>query len=813
MRTEKHTATSVGDSPRVAPQAAGDVMSLTPAAHHAHAEQVAIAGLATPEGQGLHRIHSMTRGALLATWLMAMWALVVVSLMGSGSVFADEQGEAGNFAGQPVATEAESATDAEEELPEVLDVDALYQVMSPQAIYGRTAVELLRELETKHYSPVVFDDRFAEEVFDNFIKALDNQRLYFLQSDLDQLEQYRSTLDDSLKNGDLQPAYDIYNLYHRRVLERLVWTIDFVESRLGTLDFDADEHLEIDRSEAPWAVVPDELDELWRLRIKNSALSLSLTGMEPELIEERLSRRYRNQLSQVSKTNDRDVFQAYLATVARTVDPHTSYFSPRDSENFNMGLRGSLQGIGAQLTTEDEYTKVAELITGGPAERAGELKAGDRIIGIGQGEDGEIKDVIGLRLDDVVDQIRGEKGTLVRLSIIPADATSEAAAREISIVRDTVELSEQFARSEVIEVNMDDDLYRIGVITLPSFYFDFEAAAAGLPNYRSSARDVRALLEELKQQDVEGVVVDLRYNGGGSLNEANELVGLFIEAGPTVQIRYSGQRNGFVRSYGDADPTVVYDGPLAVLVNRASASASEIFAGAIQDYQRGVVLGGQTFGKGTVQEIIPMNYGQVKLTRSKFYRISGASTQHRGVLPDIEFPDRYQAIETMGESNLEGALPWDTVRPVEYRTYFPMRQILPELQARHEERAAKDPDFIYLKDMVDRMVEVRQRTTIPLNRDALKEQRDADRRAAFDANNLRLMAKGLPLEVWEEDESEEDAENSDLAMMDEESAAEDDESDPLLEESGRVLVDLAELLGRPMTASATQVTSSTLSQL
>lgn len=688
-------------------------------------------------------------------------------------------------------------------LPDDLSVDALYEQMAPQVIYGRTAIELLRELETKHYSTVSFDDQFAQKVFDNFLDGLDSQKLYFLQEDIDSFYSYRETLDDALKNGNLQPAYDIYNLYHRRVLERLVWTVDFVENNLAGLDFTIDEYLEIDRDEAPWASTKEQLDDLWRQRIKNSALSLTLTGMEPELIEERLSKRYRNQLSQVAKTNDRDVFQAYLATVARTVDPHTSYFSPRDSENFNMGLRGSLQGIGAQLTSEDEYTKVAELIKGGPAEQAGELRAGDRIIGIAQGEDGEMQDVIGLRLDDVVDQIRGEKGTLVRLSVIPAEATSEAAAREIRIIRDTVELSEQFARSEIIDIEVEDDVYQVGVITLPSFYFDFEAAAAGLPNYRSSARDVRALLEELKQDGVEAVVVDLRYNGGGSLNEANELVGLFIDTGPTVQIRYSGQRNGFVRSYGDADQEIIYDGPLAVLVNRASASASEIFAGAIQDYQRGIVLGGQTFGKGTVQEIIPMNYGQVKLTRSKFYRISGASTQHRGVLPDIEFPDRYQAIETMGESNLDGALPWDTVRPVEYRTYLPLREILPELQARHQERAADDPDFVYLNDAVQRMIEVRQRTSIPLNKDLLKSQREADRRAEFEANNQRLQAKGLPLEVWKDEEDlAAEEENADLAANDAETEEEaQEEEDPLLQESGRILVDMAQLLGRPMTAA------------
>ena len=733
-----------------------------------------------------------SRSTLGATMLLAF----MFSTPGHAQVPAAETSE------PPVLSAAQSQVASEDTaLPENLSADALYQTMTPEAVYGRTAIELLRELETKHYSPVSFDDRFSGEVFDYYIEALDGQKLYFLQSDINSLSPLRSELDNSLMAGDLQPGFDIYNLYHRRVLERLVWTVNFVENDLDTLSFDTDEELQIDRKDAPWAQTNNELDELWRQRIKNSALSLSLTGMEMPLIQERLSKRYRNQLTQIAKTNDRDVFQAYLATVARTVDPHTSYFSPRDSENFNMGLRGSLQGIGAQLTSEDEYTKVAELIKGGPAEQAGELKAGDRIIGIAQGEDGEMKDVIGLRLDDVVDQIRGEKGTTVRLSVIPAEATGEAAAREITIVRDTVELSEQFARSEVIDIGVGDDLYKVGVITLPSFYFDFEAAAAGLTDYRSSARDVRALLEELKTQDVEAVVVDLRYNGGGSLNEANELVGLFIESGPTVQIRYSGQRNGFVRSYGDADASVVYDGPMAVLVNRASASASEIFAGAIQDYQRGVVLGGQTFGKGTVQEIIPMNYGQVKLTRSKFYRISGASTQHRGVLPDINFPDRYQAIETMGESNLDGALPWDTVRPVEFRTYHPIRQIMPELQARHEERAARDADFIFLNDSVERMIEARQRTTIPLNRDTLKAQRDADRRAAFDANNLRLLAKGLPLEVWQEEEAE-DALDDELAMQVEDQAESEaqEEEDPLLLESGRILVDMAELLGRPMAA-------------
>ena len=457
-----------------------------------------------------------------------------------------------------------------------------------------------------------------------------------------------------------------------------------------------------------------------------------------------------------------------------------------------MSLRLSLQGIGAQLTTEDEYTKIVELIKGGPAERGNELMAGDRIIGIAQGVDGEIKDVIGLRLDDVVDQIRGEKGTVVRLSVIPADATGETQSHEVSITRDTVKLEDQSAKKEVIEVSYNGSEYKVGVIKLPTFYFDFEAASAGQPDFKSSTRDVKVLLEELKAEGVEAVVMDLRDNGGGSLTEANDLVGLFIDTGNTVQIRYSGLRNGFVRAYGDGNPEVTYSGPLGVLTNRASASASEIFAGAIQDYQRGIIIGGQTFGKGTVQEIIPMNYGQVKLTRSKFYRISGASTQHRGVMPDILFPDRYSAIEEMGESNLDGALPWDTVRPVEYNTYFPIKDILGDLQAKHDERVASDPDFIYLAEQIERSRELRERTSLSLNEEKVRLEREENRRAEFNANNMRLFLKGMPLEVWEEPSEEDlDPESATIASADEE---EEKEEDPLLRESSFILIDMAKAL-------------------
>jgi len=692
-------------------------------------------------------------------------------------------------AGQVLAQEPEV-------LNPVLDVETLYAPLVSEEVYGNTAAELLAELEEKHYSRILFDDQFSDKVFDAYMKALDGSRLYFLQEDVDSLSIYSTALDDTLKSANIDPAFEIYNLYHKRLLERLVYAIDQVENHLPSYDFTAEESIEIDREA--------DLDELWRQRVKNSALSLKLANLEVEEIKERLSKRYRTQLNQVLKTNNRDVFQSYLATVASTIDPHTSYFSPRDSENFNMGLRLSLQGIGAQLTSEEEYTKVVELIKGGPAERGKELKAGDRIIGIAQGADGEMKDVIGLRLDDVVDQIRGEKGTLVRLNVIPAEATGETQAHVVAITRDTVKLEDQSAKKEVLEVTYNEGVYKVGIIKLPTFYFDFEAASAGQPDYKSSTRDVKVLLEELKAEGVDAVVMDLRDNGGGSLTEANDLVGLFIDTGNTVQIRYSGLRNGFVRAYGDGNPEVTYDGPLGVLVNRASASASEIFAGAIQDYQRGIILGGQTFGKGTVQEIIPMDYGQVKLTRSKFYRISGASTQHRGVMPDILFPDRYQAIEEMGESNLDGALPWDTVRPVEYNTYFPIKDILTDLQVKHDERVSSDPDFIYLAEQIERSREMRERTLLSLNEEAVRKERDDNRLAEFNANNMRLFLKGLPMEEWKEPTEDELDPDAVAITTPEETEAEEEaqEDDPLLVESSYILIDMAQMLGSPMTADA-----------
>ena len=751
-------------------------------------------------------------------------ALVLLTLF-AGCGFAQDRSASADTGAGAVQDESEPVT---------LDIDELWAPLIPEPVYGATAIELIDVLQTRHYLPIEVDDDFSSLVFDNYIDALDGEHLYFLREDIDYLSAWRYNIDDHLREGSLTPGYEIYNLYYKRLLERLIYAIDRVENHIPEMDFTLDEYVVIDREDAPYAETVAELDEIWRLRTKNSVLSLKLAGDSVDEIREKLSERYRERLNRMLQTNSKDAFQSYLTTVARVSDPHTAYFSPQDSETFNMGLSLSLQGIGAQLTREDEYTVIVDLIKGGPAERSNQLSAGDRIIGIGQGPDGEIEDVVGMRTDDVVAQIRGEQGTVVRLNVIPANAVNESSATVVSLTRDIVRLEDQSARAETIEIPHNGRDFKVGIIHLPTFYFDFEAASRGEQDFKSSTRDVRALIEELKEDSVDAVLVDLRNNGGGSLGEANQLVGLFIDTGATVQVRYSGLGNGYTRSFGDNDPGVAWEGPMAVLVNRNSASASEIFAGAIQDYQRGLVLGGQTFGKGTVQEIIPMDYGQAKLTRSKFYRVSGASTQHRGVVPDITFPDMFQAYDQVGESSLDGALPWDTVRPVEYRAYHPIREFVPELDDRFRRRAARSPDFIHLNDQIAIAREQQERDTWPLNEAALDAQMEAERRRNIESENMRRFLKGLPLlDILEGDEDEEsdaaetaqaEPESESEAETDEDALAandattesdtgteaevgveaeadeEEDEGDFLLEESARVLADYISLSERQISA-------------
>ncbi|MFT5580536.1 MAG: carboxyl-terminal processing protease, partial [Paraglaciecola psychrophila] len=537
---------------------------------------------------------------------------------------------------------------------------------------GKVAIDIVEKLQSQHYASLAFDDKLSSRLLDNYIKRLDGNRSYFLRSDLKEFEQYRFVLDDTITAGDLNPGFIVFNRYQQRLIDRVEYTIEQLPMLIANLDFERDEVLQLDRSEANWPVNREELNDLWRKRIKSRVISLRLAKKADDEILPLILKRYKNQLNRIKLTNSEDAFQIYMNALTSLYDPHTSYFSPTTSENFNINMSLSLQGIGAVLQIEDEYTKVVRVVHKGPADKQGQLQPSDRIVSVAQGSE-PFKDVIGLRLDDVVKLIRGPKLSVVRLEVIPVSAKTDEERNVIEIVRDTVKLEEQSAQKKIIEVYNNDKLLKLGVIDIPAFYIDFDAMRRGDKNYKSTTRDVSKLLAELEADGVDGIVIDLRNNGGGSLQEANQLTGLFVESGPTVQIRHS---NTQVFRDGKRNASPYYRGPLAVLINRLSASASEIFAGAIQDYDRGIVVGSPSFGKGTVQSLTPLRSGQLKITESKFYRISGESTQHRGVVPDIQFPALYDP-EKVGESSLDNALAWDRISPIRHRKYHRIASILP----------------------------------------------------------------------------------------------------------------------------------------
>ncbi len=614
-------------------------------------------------------------------------------------------------------------------------------VIAPSQNMAKTAMELVEKLETRHYSKREFDDSLSSELLDNYLDNLDPTRSFLYADDVARFESKRFMLDDEFGNGDLSTGFDIFNLYQDRLEARLEGLVEELPGLVASMDFSVEESLSLEPEKQGWPVNEKEADERWRKTLKNSVLSLKIAGKSDEEIPEVLVKRYSNQLKRIGQYNNQDVFQVYANALSELYDPHTNYLSPRTSENFNINMSLSLEGIGAVLQLEDEYTKVARIVTAGPADKQGELQPSDRILAVAQGEDGTFEDVLGWRLDEVVQLIRGPKGTTVRLEVIPAKAATPDERKIITIVRNKVKLEEQSAQKEIIEVPRGDEMIRLGVIDIPTFYIDFEGMRRGEPDFKSTTRDVKRLLDELIAEDVDGVIIDLRNNGGGSLQEANDLTGLFIEYGPTVQIRHSSRK---VFRDGKRLRTPYYDGPLAVLINRLSASASEIFAGAIQDYQRGIVVGSQSFGKGTVQTLIPLPEGQLKLTESKFYRISGDSTQHRGVIPDVVFPDQYDT-EEIGESTLKHALDWDQITPVRHRKYHDIPSLVPYLTDLYEGGARNNPDFIYLQDSLALAEEARNAVSLPLNEDARKALREERKAKSLAIENKRRKAKGLAL--------------------------------------------------------------------
>tara|TARA_R110002110_G_scaffold213154_3_gene426308 strand:+ start:43285 stop:45420 length:2136 start_codon:yes stop_codon:yes gene_type:complete len=644
-----------------------------------------------------------------------------------------------------------------------------------------TVVELIEQLEQRHYAKLKYDDHLSSMHLDNYIDSLDGGRMFFTATDLAEFERYRQSMDEELHAGNLEAGFAIFNRFQKRLEARLSTIVDTLETTVAEMDFTADEDYLLDGKSRPWAADDTELDDRWRRHLKNQVLSLRLAEKDEQEIVPTLVKRYSNQLKRVKQYNHQDVFQIYANALTELYDPHTNYLSPRRSENFNINMSLSLEGIGAVLQIEDEYTKVARLVAAGPADKQGELRPSDRITAVAQGEDGDFEDVVGWRLDEVVELIRGPKGSTVRLQVIPAKSPATDIRREITIVRNQVKLEEQSAQKEILEVPAGDDMMKIGVIDIPAFYIDFDAMRRGDDDYKSTTRDVRKLLDELQEEGVDGIVMDLRHNGGGSLQEANELTGLFIEYGPTVQIRHSSRR---VWRDGKRARTPYYDGPLVVLINRLSASASEIFAGAIQDYQRGIIVGDRSFGKGTVQTMVPLTEGQLKLTESKFYRISGDSTQHRGVVPDVLFPSLFDP-DQIGESALDHALSWDQINPVRHRRYDDIASVIPEITRLFRSRSHQNPEFVFLEEQVELAEEARAIKTLPLNEETRIAMREEQERKALAIENRRRAALGEELLTDLEDDFLEEDEEIDEGAVD----SVDKRPDVLLTEAGNVLVD------------------------
>ncbi|NJL14269.1 MAG: carboxy terminal-processing peptidase [Microscillaceae bacterium] len=591
--------------------------------------------------------------------------------------------------------------------------------LQPAPIHVEKAKLLANLITSFHYSRKELSDEISEMMFRNFLESLDGNRLYLLAEDVAQFETYRNQLDDFVMRGDLALAYDIYNLYRQRVVARLDSNIQFLEKG-ADFDFTQNEEMEVNREKMPWPKTAIEAKEIWRKQLKNSVLSLMLSGKSQAEAKEMVKNRFETYRRNLLQTNSEDVFEAYMNALTEAYDPHTTYFSPVNSQNFRLNLNKSFEGIGARLQTQNDHTVIVEIIPGGPASKSKEIKPNDKIIGVAQGE-ADFVDVVGWRIDDVVALIRGDKGTAVRLQIIPESAAPNEPPRIVKLIRDKIKIEDESATQKSFTITEKGETYRIGVITIPSFYINYEDFRTGKQDYKSTTNDVRRLISELKAEGIDGLIIDLRFNGGGALKEAIDLTGLFIKSGPVVQVRNA---QGQLEVGEDEDPSLAYEGPLAVMVNAYSASASEIFAAAIQDYRRGLIIGEPTFGKGTVQNQIDLNrylrepgqeLGQLNLTLSKFYRVTGSSTQHQGVLPDITLPSVYDKSE-VGESARPTALPWDEIKAARFvATEEVNAALLAKLNKAYQGRMTTEP---YLKDLLsfaEEVQELRSRQKISLN--------------------------------------------------------------------------------------------------
>ncbi len=678
--------------------------------------------------------------------------------------------------------------------PDALDLDIsnIKAIeLKPKNNFTKISRYISQILSERHYlkPKIKNNDSLSESFLNKYIEMLDANKSYFYHSDIKAFEGFRYTLDDSVRTGHLDPAYDIYNTFQKRWLERYHYALGLLES---SFDFEKQEDYEFDRSDAKWMKNKEEMDRLWKQRVKSDYLALLLADEKESKIKASLKKRYKMAIKRISQNTTQDVFDLYINAFALSVEPHATYFSPRDAEEFDIQMKLSMDGIGAHLTTEDVYTVITSLVTGAPAEKSKQLSDGDRIIGVGEGDRGEMIDVIGWRLSDVVDRIRGKAGTKVRLKILPKGEVSANDSKTVELFRERVTLDELEAKSKLINKEVKGQSLKFGVISVPKFYVDWDAKYShrntGKPaDYKSTTRDVAKFIKAFESENIDGLIIDLRNNGGGALDEAIELTGLFIDKGPVVQ-----QKNAFgqTNAFNDEEAGVVYSGPLAVLVNSASASASEIFAGAIQDYDRGVIVGEQTFGKGTVQSVMDINkfslfgnmfepdLGQFKLTTSKFYRVSGESTQHRGVVPDVIFPS-IEDDDERGESRFENALVWDTIGSAQYRTEDRIKTHIQALNKRYQERIKTSSFFNSLKEEISEYRQEKQKKTLSLNLKARKKEQTLKKEKRLLRINKRLQEKGLkPIK---------DLKDFDDSVFENE--------DAILDETSEILSDLIEFRG------------------
>jgi len=648
----------------------------------------------------------------------------------------------------------------------------------------KDATEIITHIiNSYHYRTKPIDNTLSSLIFDNFLESLDPNHSFFLNEDIQNISKYRDKLDDALLKTELEPAFDIFKTYRQRVKERIEYAVSELENEF---DFEIDEEYLFDRRELTWANDVEELNEIWRKRVKNDMLNLLLTtGKEKTEIKDTLRKRYQRIYTSTFQLDSDDVFQTFINAYTTSIEPHTSYFSPRTSENFDISMRLSLEGIGAVLRNENDYTLIQKIIPGGPADLSKKLHAKDKIIGVGQGESGEIIDVIGWRLDDVVELIRGPKDTVLRLEIIPGKTGVEDLSKILTLTRNRIKLEGSAAKAKVIDLPELDK--KIGVINIPTFYVDFAAQAKGEPDFRSTSTDVQKLVTDLVKEDVEGIIIDLRGNGGGSLSEALALTGLFIEEGPIVQTK---DASGKIDINVDPDPSLFYAGPLAVLVDRNSASASEIFAGAIQDYQRGIIIGEPTYGKGTVQNIVDLNrfiknseddHGKLKTTIAQFFRISGGSTQNKGIIPDIVFPTAID-IEDYGERSLDNALPWDKVEPARYIKVSSPVKYYGKVRSLHKNRIKSDRAFKLLLEQLALVKKSNKKKTTSLKESKRKAERDQllDMKHEL-VNELRVVQGLKPLPKRDKTQEIDEFEEED---------GEDKPHDVLLQETAHILYDL-----------------------